>query len=598
MSDERPLISVIITSYNYLHFITQAIDSVRAQTYPNVEIVVVDNASTDGTVPAIRARYRDDPRVRIFQNEANLGEHRNANRGFEHSTGDFVTWLSADDWLLPRHLERLYAVFERTPAVDVVHSGAYLAEEHGRVWTLRQMPGQLPFDYVDARDELVDMFLTNCPLCYPAALFRRSVFLDVGLEDRRRRHSRHRLGAPDPDGGRGQAVRVSLRIPRSSSACTARSRPARPAYVEPGRNVRDFLLILDLYIDVPAMDRLRGREAGIVRNLDSLVQQARAAAGSDPFSPAERARIEARARRPRGSRRGLRAGPRSGTAHQRDHADAAITAARGPRDRLGGTADPRQLGDRRLRSRTDAAGRMAPFAPRLGAHPLRAHAAVAGTRPRPQPRAASGARRIPRVPRRGAHVRAEPPRHAGRGDRGGGNVDRRHLGPVLPRSARRPSARLHAGGRVPHPPYARRSRRAQRDRSGPAVERGDVLPAHARSRGRVRPEPVADPRGLRVPLAPRGAAADRVLVRTHARAARSARPRQRAGRAPAPVPAEPRPHLRGESGRRAARGPAAASTAPPSSARSNGLAGKGSGVREVARQLFSVLAGRAVVHAS
>src|SRR5579871_3452587 len=104
----KPLISVIITSYNYLQYITTAIDSALAQTYPNVEIVVTDNCSTDGTVPALRQRYAAEPRVRIFENERNLGELANSNLGLERSGGEFVTWLSADDWFYPHHLERLH----------------------------------------------------------------------------------------------------------------------------------------------------------------------------------------------------------------------------------------------------------------------------------------------------------------------------------------------------------------------------------------------------------------------------------------------------------------------------------------------------------
>ena len=286
----QPLISVIITSYNYRHFIARAIDSVRAQTYPNLEIVIVDNCSTDGTVAAIEEQYRADPRVRVFVNERNVGELENSNRGFAHSTGAFVLWLSADDWLLPHHIERLYAVFEREPQLDVVHSGAYFADAQERVHSLRRMAGQLPFDYVDARDEALDMFLTNCPLCWPTALFRRSVFIDVGPED--------------IDGPHASDWEMQIRIALAGKRFAYLSDPSTVLrmhggqgtgkdYVTSGRNARDFIEILERFIDHPAIERIRGREGGVATFLDNFLEQTKLLAGSDPFSPEIYARAAA-----------------------------------------------------------------------------------------------------------------------------------------------------------------------------------------------------------------------------------------------------------------------------------------------------------------
>ena len=69
----NPLISVLIPSYNYGRFIEQSVDSVLAQTYENFEVIVTDNRSTDATMQMLRERYGSDPRVRIFENETNIG---------------------------------------------------------------------------------------------------------------------------------------------------------------------------------------------------------------------------------------------------------------------------------------------------------------------------------------------------------------------------------------------------------------------------------------------------------------------------------------------------------------------------------------------
>lgn len=289
MSDRRPLISVIVTSYNYRDYITDAIDSILAQTYPNVEAVVVDNASTDGTVPFLRERYRDDPRVRIFANAENIGYFANSNRGFELSRGELVCWLSADDWMYPRHLERLQAAFEQHPDLDVVYAGAYFADAQRRVLAQRMEEARFPFAYVDARDELVDMLTSACPMCWPSTLFRRSVFDDVGLQD--------------PDGGiEGtdweMGVRIALAgkrfayLPDPSIAIRIHATQwTGQGYLASDRRVRDFLQILDKFADHPGMARMRGRERGIAQFLRLIVEDARKEAGREVFDEAMRARI-------------------------------------------------------------------------------------------------------------------------------------------------------------------------------------------------------------------------------------------------------------------------------------------------------------------
>ena len=287
----EPLISVIITSYNYLHFITTAIDSARAQTYRNVEIVVVDNCSTDGTVPALRERYARDPRVHIYENERNLGELLNSNRGFEHSTGEFVMWLSADDWMYPQHLMRSYQVFERAPQLDVVYSGAYFANEAGTVYGQRMPDAIFPFDYIDARDELVEMFTSTCPICWPTALFRRSVFLEVGLE------------IPE-DGIHATDWELQIRIAIAGKrfgylvapSLVIRMHDAQQTgaqYHTGGHRLTDLLLMFEKYIDHPELDRLRGREAAVAGFFGWVVDDTLAASGPDIFPPEVHARIAA-----------------------------------------------------------------------------------------------------------------------------------------------------------------------------------------------------------------------------------------------------------------------------------------------------------------
>ena len=96
------LASVIITSFNYERYLAQAIDSALAQTWPAVEVIVVDDGSTDGS-PTIIERY--GPRVHaVFK--SNGGQGSALNVGFASSRGEIVLFVDSDDALLPHAVER------------------------------------------------------------------------------------------------------------------------------------------------------------------------------------------------------------------------------------------------------------------------------------------------------------------------------------------------------------------------------------------------------------------------------------------------------------------------------------------------------------
>ena len=295
MTDERrPLISVLIPNYNYRKYVAAAVDSALAQTYPNVEVVVSDNCSTDGAWELLNERYGADPRVRLHQNETNIGMARNFDVLMELARGDYVMCLSSDDFLLPPHLTRLEEAFRRDPQLDVVYCNAYFAHEDGTVYATRAMPGEFPASYVDARDELVENFTTVCPVCFPCALFKRAVLAEPGI-------------CGDP--GNGQDARDWELIIRLALANKRFGYVAGPsmairlhadqfsgdAYHRSGRNVLDFASYVERYLEHPEfVRRMRGRENGVARFLHALVGDgALRNDGRSPFDEAQLARFSA-----------------------------------------------------------------------------------------------------------------------------------------------------------------------------------------------------------------------------------------------------------------------------------------------------------------
>jgi glycosyltransferase involved in cell wall biosynthesis len=110
---DSPSVSVVITSYNYEKFIGFAVESVLRQDCPNLEVVVADDGSTDGTAPLIRRYEARDHRVRLISGE-NLGQPGNTSRGFAATSGQIICFLDADDEFLPGKIDAVVAAFQKS----------------------------------------------------------------------------------------------------------------------------------------------------------------------------------------------------------------------------------------------------------------------------------------------------------------------------------------------------------------------------------------------------------------------------------------------------------------------------------------------------
>ena len=139
----RPLISVIIAAYNTARYVGEAIDSALAQTYSPIEIIVVDDGSTDNTQEVLAA-YSD--RITILRQE-NSGSAAARNAALEAARGEFVAVLDSDDVWMPDKLERQMALFETCPEIDFVFANSQHMDEDGNevhVFSGRMPP---PVDY-------------------------------------------------------------------------------------------------------------------------------------------------------------------------------------------------------------------------------------------------------------------------------------------------------------------------------------------------------------------------------------------------------------------------------------------------------------------
>lgn len=125
------LISVLIPSYNAEKTISYTIESVLNQSYKNFELIIVDDKSTDNTINLI-LKY-NDPRIKLFINEKNLGFHGNWNKVLSKASGKYIKILPDDDLLEPSALEMQFDVLEKFPNVVLVASKRYIINENNKV---------------------------------------------------------------------------------------------------------------------------------------------------------------------------------------------------------------------------------------------------------------------------------------------------------------------------------------------------------------------------------------------------------------------------------------------------------------------------------
>ncbi len=122
MSQDNPLISIIMPTFNYSSYIGEAIDSVLKQTYSNWELIIVNDGSTDDTEKIVKKYLKKDKRIRYYKNEKNIGVAKSRQKGLDNSKGKFIGHLDSDDLLYPTAIDDLVEIIISKPKIKYIYS--------------------------------------------------------------------------------------------------------------------------------------------------------------------------------------------------------------------------------------------------------------------------------------------------------------------------------------------------------------------------------------------------------------------------------------------------------------------------------------------
>jgi len=169
ISSHLPLVSVLLPVYNAATYLSAALQSIVQQTYPNLEIIIIDDCSTDGSMDIIRS-YLENENVKLIQHPQNKGVVASLNEGLKLAKGEYIARMDADDIAFPTRIAKQVAYLQKHPTCYLLGTGmiAFANNKIVRYW----MPPE-------KHEKLNIKKLFNAPFAHPTVMIRRKVFVQL-----------------------------------------------------------------------------------------------------------------------------------------------------------------------------------------------------------------------------------------------------------------------------------------------------------------------------------------------------------------------------------------------------------------------------------
>jgi len=172
MKTKLPLVSVIMPVHNAGRFLVPAIESILKQTYPRIEIIIIDDGSTDGSWDTIKTYRKKYKQIKAFKTKKQLNEAGNgaSNIGLLHAKGSFIARMDADDIALPQRIEKQVNYFRTNPGTIVLGSQAIVINENGKAVGIKRVPTK--------NGDIYRQYAIVHPIIHPSVMINRGMLPD------------------------------------------------------------------------------------------------------------------------------------------------------------------------------------------------------------------------------------------------------------------------------------------------------------------------------------------------------------------------------------------------------------------------------------
>lgn len=188
----QPLVSIVFTSYNHKEYLRQALDSLLNQTYPNTEIIIIDDCSTDGSQEILN-EYKHFENINLKLQTQNSGSYVKAsNLGASFAKGEYLLFAQCDDFAEPNQIELLVQAFLYNPTVGVVFSKSNLVDKNGTVFSNdfigreRKFKTSIALNPILSGNQIQEFLFFSCVIPnLSAALIKTELYKQIeGLSDK------------------------------------------------------------------------------------------------------------------------------------------------------------------------------------------------------------------------------------------------------------------------------------------------------------------------------------------------------------------------------------------------------------------------------
>jgi glycosyltransferase EpsE len=166
-----PKITVLMSVFNDERFLRESIESILFQSFKNFEFIVIDDASSDGSLEILEEYERKDSRIRLVKNKVNKGLSYNLAAGLSMASGKWVARMDADDISVKERLSTQMLFIQNNPDVDIVGSYVIDIDENGNDIELRKVP---------TSHEKISKLIWTCPFIHPTVLIRKEAIIRAG----------------------------------------------------------------------------------------------------------------------------------------------------------------------------------------------------------------------------------------------------------------------------------------------------------------------------------------------------------------------------------------------------------------------------------